>query len=337
MDYSPIFNKLTMDSMYKFVSLHDIRVSTSGTKAEFQAKLEEHFQYNEDDRLKFEKFYIDTEIAGRKHFYLFKAKFSDNDKKQILEKCSKFKKEDSRTFDPLKDHNQTYYLSNQNVLTIKRIQIKKIYNFIDDKENNNTLIRKYGITNIHFVEFIYIDFSKGRIYCGYDTYGDIQDKRKLKDQLFEFLNKLLPFKAIDLEQLLTSDSLNKLRFLPNCIVFSVHNQANRLDSAVFKKERADIENIEKDLKHGKYKISEIKENNPDFDVQTNKLFEAGQAVAIDDDLDLSYNKIDFYYFSDKSSVPTSFRIRMDSINNQIITFSESITKQELWDVFNRIN
>ncbi|QEN06830.1 hypothetical protein EXM22_02040 [Oceanispirochaeta crateris] len=337
MNYQPIFNKLTRESLYKFIKANELKVKKSGSKEEIEKNLVDHFEKNTTDKEKFDKYYIDTESAGRKHFYLYRFKFSDGLIQDITKKCNMYHLENDRTFNPLKDDNKIYYVNENNCITIKKIQIKKVYTLLDEGENDDKLIKEYQITHIHFVEFLYFDFNHNRIICGYDTYGDILEKRNLDKSLFEFLEDFIPSYEGSLEQLITSDSLEKLRYLPNCLVFSIHNQANRYDSAVFKKERADVEDILRDLKQGKYKISEIKENNPDFDVQTNMLFEAGQSVAIDSDIDLFNKKIDFYYFTERGGIVSTFRLRMDSIKSQIITFSESVTKQELWDVFNRIN
>lgn len=143
-------------------------------------------------------------------------------------------------------------------------------------------------------------------------------------------------KPLKYESLLTSEHIDALKYLPNCLAYSISNKANNFDFANFKKSKANFEEIKKDLVQGKYSLEKIKENNPDFDLQTNVLYTAGLSTAIEKDLSLINDNFEFYYFTDITDKVYYFRIRFDVIESSIITFSESITKEELQDVFKQI-
>ncbi|WP_407434561.1 hypothetical protein [Treponema sp.] len=285
---------------------------------------------------KFQDFYKRLEEAGRKHFYLFKLPDEEISEGFLLGKIKDIPNETERTFDPEEDNQKIFKKVSDNYITIKKIQIRKAFSFVEDKFDDNYLTKKYRIENVHYITFVTFDFNKNRIICGYDSCGDLLDKKKSDKELFEFIYSVTG-KDLKYEFLLTSNHIDNIRFLQNCLAYSISNKANSFDFANFKKSKANFENIKKDLKQEKYKINEIKDNNPDFDLQTNVLYNAGIKTAIADEFELLNNNCEFYYFTDVTNHISYFRMRFNINDSSIITFSESITKEELQDVFKQID
>ena len=339
MDYEPVFNKLTSESFIKFAEIERLDLPKRGTKADLQTSLEEFFSADPDIESRFQQFYRETEEAGRKHFFLYKYHFPPDVQEGLHQRClAEFEDESSRTFDPQRDNGKTYFAVSESRLVVKQIKIKKTLRFIGENESDGRLIREFRIIVIHFIQFWEFDFKRSRIICGFDAYGDssLLGRRQMEKELLAFLDNLMGPDFASLENLITSEHIEHLRFLPNCLVDILANQATVQDSAVFRKPRADFNRILSELRQERYKISEIKEKNPSFDVQTNMLFEAGVASALDNNINLANNRADFCYFTRAGGTTNYFRFRIDAVKSQFITYSSSITKRELWDVFGRI-
>lgn len=334
-NYEPVFNKMTKDTFDKFIEIYNIAVPRSGTKNDYKKNFQQKFNDNSDAETAFQNFYKRLELAGRKHFYLFKINTSELRETDLLGKVSNIPDESERTFDPKQDDGKTFKKVEGHCITVKRFQIRKSYTFVKDVEENDFLSKQYAINIIHYVMFATFDFVNRQIVCGYDSCGDYLDKKKQDEELFDFLN-LITGKKIRYESLLTSSHIDRLKYLPNCLAYSISNKANAFDQAKFKKTKANFDKILSDLLHEKYKISEIKENNPDFDLQTNVLYNAGLSASLDNDFDLINDDFEFYYFTDVIGKPYYFRIRFDVRNGGIITFSEAITWEELKDVLRQI-
>lgn len=335
MDYSTIFNKMTKDTFDKFIEINSLDLAKGSNKEEYKEKFTKYFEENPQVESEFQNFYKRLEEAGRKHFYLYKLDNKQVNYEELIESISNIPDENTRTFDPEQDNQKFYKRIEKHFISVKKIQIRKSYTFIEDEIENDFLTKKYQITKVHYITFVNFDFKNKRIICGYDSCGDYSDKRKDDKELFDFLEKVVG-KQIKYESLLTSEHIDALKYLPNCLAYSISNKANNFDFANFKKSKANFEEIKKDLVQGKYSLEKIKENNPDFDLQTNVLYTAGLSTAIEKDLSLINDNFEFYYFTDITDKVYYFRIRFDVIESSIITFSESITKEELQDVFKQI-
>lgn len=339
MDYSTIFNKMTKETFDKFIEINSINLTKGNTKEEYKKNLEKFFEDNPETELVFQNFYKRLEEAGRKHFYLYKLHDDIITYKELLESLKDYSDEKTRTFDPVKDNNKIYKNVNDTLVTVKKFQIRESYtlvgNNIEKEEEGEFLNKRYKITKVHYVIFATFDFKNKRIICGYDSCGDLSDKRKDDKELLDFLEEIIG-KEVKYESLLTSEHIDSLKHLPNCLAYSISNKANNYDYAKFKKSKANFEDIKKDLIQEKYKINQIKEKNPDFDLQTNLLYTAGLSSAIENDFSLKNDSFEFYYFTDITGKVYYFRMRFDVVESSIITFSESITKEELQDVFKQI-
>lgn len=336
MNYEPIFNKMTVPTFDKFIEINDLKISKGTNKESYQKNLLKSFEEDSNNVEYFQDFYKKLEEAGRKHFYLYEL-----DKKQIKienirEVFNKYEKEINRNFDPELDDNKIFVREEDNILTAKKIQIRRIYIHLDeDEEINDILTKKYKAINVHYITFVTFDYNNNRIICGYDSCGDLLQKKEHEKELKEFVGSFIPNVA-KLEKLLTSDHIEKLKFLPNCLAYSINSKANAFDSANFKKSRANFDKILKELRSKKYKIDEIKDKNPDFDLQSNVLYTAGISASMDNDFTLTNEGFEFYFFSDKAGKEDYFRLKLDVSDGSITTFSESITRGELWDVFRNI-
>ena len=292
------------------------------------------FQQEPDVEINFQAFYRKLELAGRKHFYLFT--FDDFTELELNSAISNFEDESKRSFDPNQDDGKVFKEINNYVVTIKKFQIRQSYTFVGDSIQGNFLAKQYAINSIHYVMFVTFDFNKKRIICGYDSCGDYSDKKSQDRELFDLMKSVMK-KNIHYETFLTSAHIDKLRSLSNCLAYSISNKANVFDYAKFKKSKANFDQIQSDLSHQKYKISEIKENNPAFDLYTNILYRAGISASLDKDFDLINDEFEFYYFTDIVGKVYYFRLRIDVTESSLITFSESITWEELKDVLVKIN
>lgn len=339
LDYTPIFNKMTVETFDKFIEKCHIRCKKGNNKEEYQKGLLDSFQNDMYAEPQFQDFYKQLEEAGRKHYFLFKFEAEDiiRDKIESNINIMEYTDEASRTFDPVKDDGKTYFRKEENSCIFKQFNIKKTFRFKGGKENEekNEYAKYYSITKIHFVKFVQIDFVKRIIICGYDSYGDLENKQEYKNELFDFVESIIG-NMDKLESVLTSNSIDDLIVLPNCLSYSIRNTAKIHDIATFKKDMADYEQIKRDLKAGKYRINEIKDKNPDFDLKTNVLYNAGLEASFDSNFSLSNDCFEFFYFTDVSGLISYFRIKFDTRYSSIVTYSDSITKKELWDVFRRI-
>lgn len=337
LDYTPIFNKMTVETFDKFTDKYRIRCKKGNTKEEYQNGLLDSFQNDMHAESQFQEFYKQLEEAGRKHYFLFRFEAEDIIQDKIESNIIKYTDEANRTFDPVKDDGKTYFRKEENFYIFKQFNIKKTFRFKDEKENEekNEYTRRYTITKIHFVKFVQINFVKRIIVCGHDSYGDLENKQEYKKELFDFLESIIG-NMDKLESVLTSSSIDDLIVLPNCLSYSIRNTAKIHDIATFKKDMADYEQIKRDLKAGKYRIDEIKDKNPDFDLKTNVLYNAGLEASYDSNFSLTNDCFEFFYFTDASGLISYFRIKFDTRCSSIVTYSDSVTKTELWDVFRRI-
>lgn len=337
MDLKPIFNKLTVNSFNKYIEINQLDIRKPKKKEYYETVLQEEFISNKDSLHKFKEFYRNTEVAGKKHYFLYKINYTNDIIELINKWCSKHKEDKTRELNPEHDNNMIYYSKDDGRIIIKRFKIKEIYKHLNDNIKNDILSKDYSISKIHFVEFIEFDLNNNKLIFGYDTYGDLTKKDKLKEKLHDLLRDILKKHYFKIESLIDSDHIEQLRALPNCIVYSLANRATKADSAVFKKNKANIDRVMSDLQNRRYSIENIKKNNPDYDIQTHCLLSASIEKSIDNDFALQSNKADFYFFSNECGITSNFRFRIDTKDSQIITFSSSITRMELWDVFNRIN
>lgn len=336
-DYKPIFNKMTIPVFDKFNSINDLKIPRGKNKEEYEEKLIETFENDESIETLFQEYYKKLEEAGRKHIYIFKLNPKEIKIDDVRENFKKFTKEDDRSFNPEQDNNKVFVKEENNLLTAKKIQINRIFLHLDqDTEEDDILTKKYQIINVHYIKFITFDFNLNRIICGYDSCGDLLQKKLHEKEFKEFIEMFIS-NSLKLESYLTSEHVEKLRFLQNCLSYSINSKANSFDTANFRKSKANFDKILKDLKNQKYTLDNIKENNPDFDIQSNILFNAGITASMDNDFTLTNEGFEFYYFSEKSGKPDYFRLKLDVSDGSITTFSESITKGELWDVLRYIN
>ncbi|MDY2844476.1 MAG: hypothetical protein SOT81_10935 [Treponema sp.] len=335
MNYSIIFNKMTKDAFDKFIEINSLKSLKGVNKDDYKEKFIKYFEANPHAEIDFQNFYKRLEEAGRKHFYLFKLDSEQIKYKNLIDSICNIPSEDTRCFDPEQDNQKLYKRVEDNFILVKKIQIRKSYTFLGDEIKKDFLTKKYQISKVHYITFVNFDFKNKRIICGYDSCGDYSDKRKDDKELFEFLETVIG-KQVKFESLLTSEHIDTLKYLPNCLAYSISNKANSFDFANFKKSKANFEDIKRDLVQQKYSLKQIKENNPDFDLHTNILYTAGLSKAIDDDFSLTNDNFEFYYFTDVTGKVFYFRMRFDVVESSIITFSESITKEELQDVFKQI-
>lgn len=337
LDYTPIFNKMTIETFDKFIEKHRLKCRKGNNKEEYQNGLLELFQNDLYAESQFQEFYEQLEEAGRKHYFLFKFREKDHIQENVEASIIQYEDEKTRTFDPIKDDGKTYFRKEENFYIFKQFHIKKIFKFREEKENREETeyTRHYAVVKIHFVMFVQIDFAEKIIVCGHDAYGDLENKQERRKELFDFLKSIIG-NVDELESVLTSDRIEDLIVLPNCLSYSIRNTAKIHDIATFKKDRADYEQIKKDLKAGNYRIDEIKDKNPDFDLKTNVLYNAGLEASYDSNFSLSNDCFEFFYFTNASGLISYFKIKFDTRCSSIVTYSDSITKRELWDVFGRI-
>ena len=132
MDYSTIFNKMTKDTFDKFVEINSIELSKGNTKEDYKKNLEKFFEENPQSEIDFQNFYKRLEVAGRKHFYLYKLTDNVITYKELIELIKNIPDESTRTFDPVsiisrksgqkiqKIANLQYYKSKANYGTKKK-------------------------------------------------------------------------------------------------------------------------------------------------------------------------------------------------------------------------
>lgn len=337
MNFEPIFNKMTIPAFDKFAEINDLKIAKGSNKETYQQNLLKSFEENPSNMEAFQEYYKKLEEAGRKHFYIYKLNKNQITIDNIRGEFKKYEQEANRNFDPELDDNKVFVREDGNILTAKKILIRRIYIHLDeDEEVDDVLTKKYRAIKVHYITFVTFDFDNNRIICGYDSCGDLLQRKEHEKELREFVESFIP-NATKLESLLTSNHIENLKYLPNCLAYSINSKANAFDSANFKKSKANFDKILKDLRNKKYKIDEIKDKNPDFDLQSNILYTAGVTASMDKDFILTNEGFEFYFFSDKAGKEDYFRLKLDVSDGSITTFSESITKGELWDVFRNIN
>jgi len=281
---------------------------------------------------------MDTEEAGRKHFYFYKANLNQDIKDILDSKNKTLFNENQREFDPIKENEKIFYNVENNIYKYKFITIRKTYFHQEDKEDGNILTKIYQIKNIHHIVLIMFDFEKKEIITGIDTYGLLLKSDDLKNEIDTKIKFLTTENLVDnLDDLLNSKHIEKLMNLQNCLSFYLNNNDDNTDEAIFKKRKANIDLILSDLKKDKYNFNEIKEKNPNFDMKTHKQYIAGLEKSIDFDFEITNNNAEFYYFTKKSGVISNFRFKINIKSNSLVTFSDSITKEEIWDVLQRIS
>ena len=335
-DYTPIFNKMTVEGIEKFIELNELgkQVNKGKNKGQLCSNLVETLQKDSYLEEQFQGFYRKIEEAGRKHFFLYKINYSKEIKKRVESQLALFIPEKSRAFDPIADDGKIYYSSTSNEIVIKRIRIRKIYELLGVKESDSKLVRTYTVNNIYYIEFVRFNFRNNTVFMGYDAHGELFERRVIEKEFFAFVSSLIGESEFNsVESLITSEKLERIRHNANCIVFSLSNSMNTTNKTTFSKSRGDVDRILQDVKHGKYKISAIKDNNPDFDVQTHPAFEASLEKSIEDDMEISNNGLEIFHFTEKLGKPFAFRYRVDQSRDLLITFSDSVTKEELEDVF----
>lgn len=330
----PIFNKMTVNSFRYFIDRHGVKLKTSVSKEDYKNNLREQFLGTPSLLRDFEQFYLSTEEAGKKHFFLYRFDNNASIQRSIDSYRNRCVPETQRVFDPSAEDEKVFYSQEDNSITFKFLKIRKIYEFMGENTSDTELVKKYSISIIHHVSFVKFDFSLNTIIAGIDSIGELissADYEKEANQKIKLISK-----DISLSSVVTSDHIAKFMNYPNCLVWSLKNQIANTDQATFKKRRADIDDILSDLRHGKYKINEIKIKNPDYDIKTHLLYEASLAKSISDDFELMNDSVEFFYFTDATGKISCFRIKIDVVNSSIITYAESIAKEEIADVLQRV-
>lgn len=109
LDYTPIFNNMTIETFDKFTEKYRIRCKKGNNKEAYQNSLLALFQNDMHAESQFQEFYRQLEEAGRKHYFLFKFETRDIIQEKIESNILKYADESSRTFDPVRDDGKTYF------------------------------------------------------------------------------------------------------------------------------------------------------------------------------------------------------------------------------------
>ena len=343
-DMELIFNKLTEKGICKFVSLYDLDGEIACNKDDLKKRVRESMGENtlfESIPMdKFIQYYQNTEEAGQKHFYFYNLEISD----AILENIKHFmdsqNNENDREFDTAKD-DEWFYREENDEITCKLVSIKEVYQY-DNKLNkpvkNGIFYKAYHVKTIQNILFFRFYLKENKVVIGIDKYSDLDTPTDITKKIissFEFICG--KNSHLQLENLLDNDLIENLLTVPNAISTNIRNEINQHKKSAMYAKHTDLNKILNDLDNGVYTLEQVKAKNPDFDIKTHPTYIAEQSKMYDDDnLQIDIENTQIYWFTHQYKKSDYFRIKINTVDSSITTFSPSISKTEFDDVILQI-
>ena len=336
-----VYNKLSKKGLCKFISLYseDIKIDCSKNKDEIRKELEKLFYNQQNIYNNFIKFYLDTEEAGQKHFYFYNFNIAEVNHISMIEFLQNIENEEDRTF-TLDNQEQWYYKKTEDEILIKYIEIKKTY--IHDKEldreDKDSFFKGYRIIHIPNILFFKIFLKIQKILIGIDKYSELDSKKDIEDKINKIFDSIFGKNSHKtLESIIDKNTIEDFIFEQNTISSKIDNDINQDKKSVLYAKKGDLDKILKDLSSLKYRVDDVKLHNSDLDIKTHPTYLAEQSRKYDDSsLEIDVNSSEIYWFTHKYKKPDYFRIKINSVDSTIITYSPSITKRELEDVIYKI-
>jgi hypothetical protein len=346
-NYRLLVDKLTVKGVCKFISRFDLENVKCPTKSEMIEILKEltgeNSLFSFIPKKHFLNFYKDTEEAGQKYFYFYQFDQIDNFWKDILNWKRASTNELDREFYTA-DDEKWYYTETEDEIVYKLTSIKKVYKHNSDDHSREAtdgiFTKNYDVFNIHNILFFRFIKSKNMVIIGVDKYSDLDTdadiKRKIKDKFRLIVANDDAYGS--LESSINSDIINDLLTLPNTISVHIKNTVDGTMKSTMKAEKAEIEQILKDINSGLYNINEVKTNNPTFDIKTHPTYLAEQEKSFEGKLSTTIDNTTIWWFckDNYNAKADCFQFKIDETTSSIITFASSITKQEFEDVIREI-
>ncbi len=338
-----IFNKLTEKGICKFVSLFDIdgeiACSKEALKKLVRESMGEDTLFESIPIEKFIQYYQNTEKAGQKHFYFYNLEINDT----ILENIEHFKSlhtnEDDRKFDTAQD-DEWFYREENDEITCKLISIKEVYqydNTLNKAVKDGVFYKAYHVKTIQNILFFRFYLKENKVVIGIDKYSDLDTPTDIKKKIiksFEFICG--KDSHIELENLLDNDTVENLLTVSNAISTNIKNEINQHKKSAMFAKHADLSKILDDLDNGVYQLEQVKAKNPDFDIKTHPTYIAEQSKMYDDDLQVDIENTQIYWFTHQYKKSDYFRIKINTGDSCITTYSPSISKEEFDDVISQV-
>jgi hypothetical protein len=343
-DYNLIVNKLTEKGICKFFDSQNIKSEKCPTKQDLKdriAKLtsSENSLFQFVDNKDLIEFYLKTEEAGQKHFYFYEFEMTQ----EVESRIESFKKECSndtkREFNTTKNE-EWFFREEKSEITFKLLTIKKTYrhNKDLDKEDNNKFFKGYDVFEIQNVLFFRFFKDINRVLIGIDKHSDLDREKDIQNRILENFNKICgEDQNFNLENILDDEIIEELMYLPNVLISKIKNDVNQTKQSSMYAKRVDVEKVLEAVNKKTYHVDEIKAKNPDYDIRTHPTYLAERNRKYEDDtLEVDINGLEIYWFSHLYSKADYFRVRLSSIDSSIVTYSSSITKEEIEDVIQKI-
>lgn len=338
-----IFNKLTEKGICKFVSLYDIdgeiACSKEAIKTLVRESMGEGTLFKTIPVEKFIKYYQNTEEAGQKHFYFYNLEIDEAILENIKHFKSQHQNENDREFDTAIDEEWFYREENDEIIC-KLVSIKEVYqydNTLNKPVKDGVFYKAYHVKTIQNILFFRFCLKENKVVIGIDKYSDLDtptDIRKKIISSFEFICG--KDSHLKLENTLDNDSIENLLTVPNAISTNIKNEINQHKKSAMFAKHADLSKILSDLDNGVYTLEQVKAKNPDFDIKTHPTYIAEQSKMYDDDLQIDIENTQIYWFTHQYKKSDYFRIKINTIDSSITTYSPSISREEFEDVILQI-
>jgi hypothetical protein len=334
-----IFNKLTEKGICKFISLYDIdgkiACNKEALKKLVRESMGEDTLFESIPMEKFIQYYQNTEEAGQKNFYFYHLEINDT----ILENIEHFKSlhtnEDERKFNTAQD-NEWFYREKNDEITCKQISIKQVYqydNTLNKPIENGIFYKAYHVKTIQNILFIRFYLKINKVVIGIDKYSDLDTYTDIKKKVIDSFELICGKDShLQLENLLDNDTIENLLNVPNAISTNIRNEINQHKKSAMFAKHADLSKILNDLDNGVYSLEHVKSKNPDFDIKAHPTYIAEQSKIYDDDLQVDIENTQIYWFTHQYKKSDYFRIKINTVDSSITTYSPSISKEEFDNV-----
>lgn len=339
LDMDLIFNKLTEKGICKFVSLYNLDGQKSCNKESLKKFVKESMGENSLFKFipeeKFLEYYRNTEEAGQKHFYFYRLDMNEN----ILQNINHFKNfttnENDRNFKTINNDDEWFYSEKNGELTFKLVNVKEVYQYDKtlDRNDKGLYFKGYHVKTIQNVLFFRFLLKDNKVIIGIDKYSDLDTPSDIRKKIISNFNLICGKNSYyDLNNLLNNDSIENLLIVPNAISTQIKNEINSHKKSAMYAKSADLDKILRDLDNGTYRLDQVKIKNPDFDIKTHPTYLAEQSKMYDDDLQIDIENTQIYWFTHQYKKSDYFRLKINTIDSCITTYSPSISKEEFEDV-----
>lgn len=331
-----IFNKLTEKSICKFVSLYDVDGQRACNKEALKKFVKESMDGNSlfdfIPKEKFLEYYLNTEEAGQKHFYFYNLDMTEDTLKNIENFKNFNTNEKDRDFSKINDNEEWFYKEDKNEITFKLINLKEVYQYdrtLDKPVKNGLFFKAYHVKTIQNILFFRFLLKENKVIIGIDKYSDLDTPSDIRKKIITNFDLICGEKKhFELENLLDNESVENLLVVPNAISTNIKNEINTHKKSAMYAKSADLDKILRDLDSGSYTLDQVKVKNPDFDIKTHPTYLAEQSKMYDEDLRIDIENTQIYWFTHQYKKSDYFRLKINTVDSSITTYSPSISKEE---------